>query len=331
MYIGQGRNYPFVGMKMDSNSQGLAGTTGYCAFFSEGKIFDFMQDVKNLALSIDISWIEPGFPADDFKSGRMSTLSRRANPGFGWFNAFATNPPGARDKDMLGVRHFAVITNSGQINVRFVPTLHNHFNSTGPSSQPLFWPIFEFSGSTNGAQLSGGSPTSNDGSVDITGLSNEFGEIGSNLFLNATVPGNGSATGFAITGTGRVIEVYSQIFSDKDVARVGDSITFTCPPYTSRFGAVHDHSSRDGFKYVKSIWFGGEIPVDVTSAMLSTSSSESAPTLDQLTVTVPAGAKTGPIRFVSKFTNENLPDEDRTESDKQRDDYFNTRFDLMIR
>lgn len=319
MYACRGNHFPFTGMKLENNGPGLAGTSGYSAFYSERKIFDFMHDVKNLFISVEVSWIVPGFPADEFKTGNMSTVSRRANPGNGWFNPFATNPAGVRDKDCLGVKHFSINTNRGAINVKFMPTIHNGASTAGPSTQPLYWPIFEFIGvNADGATVTAAGPTTSDGSIDIAGLNNEFGEIGSNLYLAATAPG--AATGFAITGVGFVTELYSHIYSNKYVASVGEEVRFTCPPYVDRFGNPKNNNGRDGFKFVQKVWFGDKEAIITGS-----------PVFDQITVVVPVGAKTGPVRFVSKFTNGGLPDDQRSELDLSKDDYFNTTYDIEIR
>lgn len=131
--------------------------------------------------------------------------------------------------------------------------------------------------------------------------------------LSLAVNGAGQQVGSpALFGTMKALERYDMIDFYPKLGPAGTNVTIVQPACSPNWEHV---DWREGFKHVKEVWIG-----DKKITTFNPNTHITGQQKEFITVTIPAGAKTGPFRFMAKYDNQ-----------PGFDDYYHTWQDFSVR
>jgi len=130
--------------------------------------------------------------------------------------------------------------------------------------------------------------------------------------LSLAVTGSTQVDSPALYGTVKALERYDMIDFTPKLGPAGTVVKIEQPACSNSFAST---AWREGFKHVKEVWIG-----DKKISTFNPNAHITGQQKEIITVTIPAGAKTGPFRFMAKYDNQS-----------GYDDYYFTWQDFSVR
>jgi hypothetical protein len=309
--------YDASGADEDQVIKAVAGAGDYSTYLFKDDIFDFWMNVKSMYWKIDVSYDavggssdQGGTLADGFgggssvhqKNGFISGLTRR----------FWTSPnrsPGVH----LSYRAANGIVNPsglGDIRIIFDKAIYGINNSRKTRS----WFVgvhVEATMNNVGAHITGGGT---DGYLDFKSAPNAQGSLpfvpNTGLTCSIITPGV-QADNANVLASIQPIERYDYIQFTPRFGPPGTQVKITLPAVSPSWS---NSTIREAFRHVKKVGIGYK-----TISTFDPFTHITGTNKEEITVTIPVGAETGPFTFESKYDNA-----------AGSDDYYFTRENFVV-